>query len=112
MRAVVLRDEGADAALHGDVEADRRLVEEEHLRVVQQRAGDLALHPLAEAEVAHRLAQQLAELQQIDQLVQPGAEIGTGGIRKIAWLSWKESSTGMSHCSWLRWPMISVIRPR
>ena len=107
--AVVLGDERADPALHRHVQPDRRLVQEEHPRLVEQRAGDLALHPLAEREVAHRLLDDLADLEQVDQLVPPGPEIVRVGMRKIARLSSKESSTGMSQVSWLRWPMISAI---
>ena len=59
----------ADALLHRHVEADRRLVEEQHLRAVQQRPGDLDLHPLAEREVAHRLGDEVADVEQLDQLV-------------------------------------------
>jgi hypothetical protein len=50
---------------------DGRLVQEQHRRRVQQRAGDLALHPLAQAEVAYGLAQQTLQLQQLNQFVQP-----------------------------------------
>ena len=74
-------DEGADAALGGDVEPERRLVQEEHPRPVQQRAGDLALHPLAEREVADRLAQQLPEVEQLDQLVERRPGTRAGGMR-------------------------------
>ena len=73
--AVVLGDERADPLLHRHVEADRRLVEEEHLRPVQERADDLDLHPLAEREVAHRLADEVADVEQLDQLVAQGREV-------------------------------------
>ena len=76
--AVVFVDEGADAALHGDVEADGRLVEEDHLRAVQEGGGDLALHPFAEGEVAHRLAKQVAQLQQVGKLVEHVPVVGGG----------------------------------
>ena len=66
---VVLGDERADALLHRHVEADRRLVEEQHLRPVQQRAGDLHLHPLAERQVADRLVDQVADVEQLDEVV-------------------------------------------
>ena len=45
--SVVVLDEGADTLLHRDVEPDRRLVEEEHLRSVQQGGRDLDLHAFA-----------------------------------------------------------------
>ena len=75
--AVVLGDERADPLLHRHVEPDRRLVEEEHLRPVQQRADHLDLHPLAEREVPHRLADEVADVEQLDQLVAQRRELGT-----------------------------------
>ena len=66
---VVVGDERADALLHRHVEADRRLVEEEHLRPMQERADDLGLHPLTERELPHRLADEVADVEQLDQLV-------------------------------------------
>ena len=75
MAAVVLRDEGADPFLHRHVEADRRLVEKQHLRAVQQRSDDLDLHPLAEREVADGLAHQIADVEQLDQLVAHRQEV-------------------------------------
>ena len=36
------------------------------------------LHPLAQREVAHRLADQVAQVQQLDQLVAGAAELGSG----------------------------------
>ena len=43
-----------------DVEADRRLVEEQHLGRVEQGGDQLHLHPLAERQLADRLVEQLA----------------------------------------------------
>ena len=65
----VLGDERADALLHRDVEAERRLVEEQHGRPVEERADDLDLHPLAQRELPNRLAHEVADLEQLDQLV-------------------------------------------
>ena len=62
-------DELADPLLHRHVEPDGRLVEEEHLRPVEQRADDLDLHPLTQRELAHRLAHEVADLEELDQLV-------------------------------------------
>ena len=45
---------------------------------MQQRAGDLALHPLAEREVADRLLEQLGEIEEVDQLVDAPPVIGNG----------------------------------
>ena len=63
----------AHAVLAHDVEADRRLVEEQQLGTVQQRGGELAAHALPERELAHRRAEELVELEQLDALVEPGA---------------------------------------
>jgi hypothetical protein len=53
--AVDLLEKLADVRLRDDVEADRRLVEEEERRPVQQRRREVAPHALAERELAHRL---------------------------------------------------------
>ena len=45
---VVFGQEGANPALHGDVEADGRLVEKEDLGFVQEGGGDFAFHALAQ----------------------------------------------------------------
>ena len=47
-------EELAQPALADHVEPDGGLVEVDHLRVVEQGGGDVAAHPLAEAELAHR----------------------------------------------------------
>ena len=44
---VVAAQERAQRGLAADVEAERRLVEEEHLRPVQEGGRELAPHPLA-----------------------------------------------------------------
>ena len=54
--AVDLLQELADVRLGDDVEADRRLVEEEERRPVEERGGEVAAHPLAEGELADGLA--------------------------------------------------------
>ena len=72
---VVLGDERADPLLHRHVEADRRLVEEEHPRLVQERADDLGLHPLPERELPHRLPDEVADVEQLDQLVAQRREL-------------------------------------
>src|ERR1700694_3000754 len=75
---VVLGDERANPLLHGDVEADRRLVEKEHARAVEQRAHDFHLHPFSERWVSHRLAYDVCDLEQLDQLVPHGDEVVLG----------------------------------
>src|SRR5580658_464917 len=66
---VVVVDEGLHDALHRDVEADRRLVEEEHLGPVDEGRSELALHPLAQRELARRLVHELLEAEEGDELV-------------------------------------------
>ena len=63
-------EELAQATLAHHVQADGRLVEVEHLGVVQQRGGDVAAHPLAEAELAHRGVELVAEVEQVDEPVE------------------------------------------
>ena len=65
---VVVADEVAHLGLHRDVEPDGRLVEEQHARPVEQRRHQLALHPLAQRQLAGRLVDEVADLQQLDQL--------------------------------------------
>ena len=72
---VVLGDEAANPLLHRHVQADRRLVEKEHLRPVQKRAHDLHLHALAERKLSHRLADEVADVQQFDHLVTDRDEV-------------------------------------
>ena len=59
----------ADALLHRHVEPDRRLVEEQHLRQVQQRADHFHLHPLAQRQIPHGLTHEILDVEQVDQLV-------------------------------------------
>ena len=53
------------------VEPDRRLVEVDDLRVVQQRGREVAAHALAERKLAHRLSEQGLQAQHRHQLVAP-----------------------------------------
>jgi hypothetical protein len=54
-------------ALALDVEADRRLVEEDHLRVVQERGRQLAAHDLPQRELADRGLQERPQVEQLDE---------------------------------------------
>ena len=54
----------ADRRLGRHVEADRRLVEKQQARRVQQARRDLAAHPLAERQLPHRRVEERAELEQ------------------------------------------------
>jgi len=73
---VVLAQERPDARLGRDVEADGRLVEEQHLRSVEQPRGELALHTLAERQVADRLLHDRRQFQELIQLGQRALEVG------------------------------------
>ena len=53
----IFGDERANPALRRDVQPQRRLVQKEDPRPVQERPGQLALHPLAERKIAYRLGQ-------------------------------------------------------
>ena len=99
----------AQPTLADHVEADRRLVEVEHLRVVQQRRGDVAAHPLAEAELAHRGVELVAEVEQLDEAVEVVA-VARRAVRYIFWSRSNESRSGRSHHSVERWPKTTPIR--
>ena len=70
MSLVVLGDETADQRLHLDIEPDGGLIEEQDLRAVEERGAQLTSHPLAQGEVAGRLIEELAEIEQLNQLVE------------------------------------------
>ena len=65
---VVVAQALLDRHLRHHVEADRRLVEQEQLRLVQQGGDQLHLHPLAERQLADGLAGQLLDAEQLGQL--------------------------------------------
>src|SRR5690606_21009464 len=65
---VVGADEAPDRGLHGDVQTDGGLVQEEDLRSVEERRRELALHAFSERELAGRLVQKIPELEQLDEL--------------------------------------------
>jgi hypothetical protein len=77
---VVGGDELAQAALHGDVEAESGLVEEEEAGAVEEAGDELALHALAEGEVAHLAAEEGFHAEQGDELVDGGLKIGRGHV--------------------------------
>ena len=68
MPAAVFAEECADRLLRLEIEAERGLVEKEHLGLMQQRRRELALHPLAERELAHGLVDEIAEHEELDEL--------------------------------------------
>ncbi len=61
-------DERADRFLGHDVEADRRFVEVDDLRIVQQRGREIAAHALAERELAHRRRHEAVEIEDLDEV--------------------------------------------
>ena len=70
----VVGDEAAQLELGGHVEPERRFVEEQQLRLVQQGAHELDLHPFAERQVAHRLGDERPDVEPVDQLVAGGSK--------------------------------------
>ena len=70
-----------DVVLGDHVQADRRLVEEQHLGRVQQRGDQFHLHPLAQRQLADRLAEQVADVEQLGQLVAACARTARGSMR-------------------------------
>src|SRR5918997_1513202 len=66
--AVDAGEEVPDAGLGDDVEADRRLVEVEEGRVVEDGGGEVAAHPLAERELADGGVEEGIEVEQFAQL--------------------------------------------
>ena len=75
MPVAVLDQEPADRVLGGDVEPQRRLVQEQQRRAMEQGRHELALHPLAERELADGLLEHVAQLEQRHELGQPLAVI-------------------------------------
>ena len=76
MSSPVLAEEGANRLLRLEVEAERRLVEKEHLGLMQQRGRELALHALAERELPRGLVDEFTEHEQVDELRAPRRVIG------------------------------------
>ncbi len=76
----VAAEKTANRILRAHVEAERRLVEKQNRRPVQQGSGQLALHPLAERELPHRLVDDGGESQEIDQLRAALLEIRLGDV--------------------------------
>src|SRR5947207_3022085 len=62
-------DEIANGELADRVEADRRLVEEEESRRVKKGRGQIASHPLAEAQLPDRNVEERFEIEERNQLV-------------------------------------------
>ena len=67
--AVVLAEKLADFFLTHHVESDRRLVEKEYLRAVQERGDQLHLHPLPETEFPDHHPHLVADIEKFGQLI-------------------------------------------
>jgi hypothetical protein len=65
--AVDLLHEGAHPLLDDQIQPDGRLIKEEYRRLVEDRGGKVASHPLAETELPHRGLQEGLHIQQLDQ---------------------------------------------
>ena len=68
----------AQPPLADHVEPDRGLVQVEDLGVVEERSGDVAAHPLAEAQLADRGVEQATEVEQLEELLEV-ASVAVGG---------------------------------
>ena len=99
----------AEALLGEQVEADRRLVEEQHLRAVQHRRSQLAAHPLPERERAHRHVEQVAGVQQLRELAGAPAGVAASSLymRASRRSVWRVVSSNQS-CE--RWPKSVPMR--
>jgi hypothetical protein len=62
---VIEPEEFAHLFLAGDVEADRRLIEKEHTRRVDERGDEFHLHPLAEAQLTHHRVELICAIEQL-----------------------------------------------
>ena len=69
-------DHRGDALGLGERQARRRLVEEHELRLAGERARDLEQPPLAERELLDRCLAQLAQADELDQLLGTAAQSG------------------------------------
>ena len=101
-------------AAHGllahHVQPDGRLVEEEHLRPVQQRDGQLAAHPLAERELAHRSVQERVQLQLAAQPGQPGRVVGRPAPARCGGPARTSPAAAGPTTAGERWPKTTPIR--
>ena len=55
----------ADIVLYHNVQTDRRLVEEQHLGIVQQRSRDVGAHTLAEREGTHGICDKRLQIKHL-----------------------------------------------
>ena len=99
----------ADRVFGDHVQTDGRLVEEDHLGVVQQRGHQLAPHPLAQAELADGDRQQVGHAQPLAQVGQVGAVAGGAGaidvMQQVEALPERQIPPEL-----VRWPNTTPIR--
>src|ERR1700745_706059 len=67
--------EMADVILRHDVQANRRLVEKQQRRIMQQRGIQVATHALAKRKLAHRRVQVIVDPQNFVEALHPRVEI-------------------------------------
>src|SRR4029450_5806268 len=68
--AVGRLEELSDRSLADDVEADRRLVKVDDLRVMEQGGGPVAAHSLTQTELADGRVEQVRQFEQADETVE------------------------------------------
>jgi hypothetical protein len=68
--AVDRLEELSDRSLADDVEADRRLVKVDDLRVMEQCGGQVAAHSLTQTELADGRVEQVRQFKQADETVE------------------------------------------
>jgi hypothetical protein len=73
--AVIEAQEFPHLLLAGHVQADGRLIQEEHPRAVQQRGDQFHLHPFAQRELAHHHVQLVGHVQQFRQAADDPVEL-------------------------------------
>ena len=100
----------ADRLLADHVQADRRLVQEQHLGAVQQRRGQLAAHPLAQRELPDRGVEERVQVEQRRGSGAAGPRARRPAPGRCAAAASNDSRSGRSHHSWERWPKTTPIR--
>jgi len=78
--AIVFGDEVADAHLHRHVQPDGWLVEKQHFGAMEQRGRQLALHALAQRQLAHLLLEQRLQAEQIVEFFQRRLVLRLGDV--------------------------------
>jgi hypothetical protein len=63
-------EELSDRSLADDIEADRRLIKVDHLRVMEQGGGQVAAHSLPQTKLADGRVEQVRQFEQADETVE------------------------------------------